>query len=331
VQLLRLDPRRVLLKSALANDEVLGLETVSEMARHKGATAAINAGFFLPTGEPAGLLKVDGEVVSDSSIPHGAVALASAGRDGDTSLLFDRVTVALRLSTSTSVIEVDGVDTSRGGTALAWFTPRFFAHTDTVEEGTDWVLGGSPLAVIERRDAAMRTVIPRDGAVLSLGGRAPPSRVPSLKPGDQVAAQFRYLTSLGSSPQSWAAAPHIVAGAGLLVHRGRWVTDWSPEQLRAGFATERHPRTMIGVDRNRDIWLVTIDGRNETLSLGMNFVELQGLADRIGLVEALNLDGGGSTTMVVDGAIVNHPSDKAGPRPVSDAILVFPASPSHPR
>jgi exopolysaccharide biosynthesis protein len=46
------------------------------------------------------------------------------------------------------------------------------------------------------------------------------------------------------------------------------------------------------------------------------------LCDRLGLRDALNLDGGGSTTMVINGEIVNRPSDAAGPRPVSDAILV---------
>jgi exopolysaccharide biosynthesis protein len=55
----------------------------------------------------------------------------------------------------------------------------------------------------------------------------------------------------------------------------------------------------------------------------MSFTELQGLSRRLGLRSALNLDGGGSTTMVVRGNVVNHPSDPAGPRPVSDAILVF--------
>ncbi len=53
----------------------------------------------------------------------------------------------------------------------------------------------------------------------------------------------------------------------------------------------------------------------------MNFAELETLCDRLQLTDALNLDGGGSTTMVVKGKIVNQPSDAAGPRPISDAIL----------
>ena len=54
----------------------------------------------------------------------------------------------------------------------------------------------------------------------------------------------------------------------------------------------------------------------------MTFAEMQRLCDRLDLRDALNLDGGGSTTMVVKGQFVNRPSDPAGARPVSDAILV---------
>ena len=103
---------------------------------------------------------------------------------------------------------------------------------------------------------------------------------------------------------------------------GRPTTDWADEQLREGFNTERHPRTMIGVGRGSAIWLVTVDGRNPGVSVGMTFVELQRLAQQLNLVSALNLDGGGSTTMVVKGTILNHPSDATGPRRVSDAIVV---------
>jgi exopolysaccharide biosynthesis protein len=88
------------------------------------------------------------------------------------------------------------------------------------------------------------------------------------------------------------------------------------------FINQRHPRTVIGVDRRGFIWLVAIDGRQADHSVGMTFADLLRLCDRLDLRDALNLDGGGSTTMVVQGRVVNQPSDAAGPRPVSDAILV---------
>jgi exopolysaccharide biosynthesis protein len=67
---------------------------------------------------------------------------------------------------------------------------------------------------------------------------------------------------------------------------------------------------------------VTVDGRQPAYSVGVTLQELQDLALAMGLSNALNLDGGGSTTMVVGGAIMNRPSDALGPRAVSDVLLV---------
>ena len=132
-----------------------------------------------------------------------------------------------------------------------------------------------------------------------------------------------YAPSLGSPVRDWQSARFAVGGAGLLMLNGRELDEWTDERLSAAFDTTRHPRTMIG-DDGSSIWLVTVDGRQPPLSLGMSFAELKGLARRLGLHSALNLDGGGSTTMVVRGVIANNPSDATGPRPVSDAIVVRP-------
>ena len=66
-----------------------------------------------------------------------------------------------------------------------------------------------------------------------------------------------------------------------------------------------------------------MDGRRPGYSVGMSFEELQRLAAALGLRDAVNLDGGGSTTLVVQGEVVNRPTDITGPRAVSDAIAVL--------
>lgn len=136
--------------------------------------------------------------------------------------------------------------------------------------------------------------------------------------------QPTYEPLLGTSARDWARAEDAISGAGLLMQKGRELDDWTVERIAAGFETTRHPRTIIGVDARGMVWLVTVDGRNPAVSLGMSFIELQRLSKRLGLRSVMNLDGGGSTTMWVDGRIVNHPSDAGGPRKVSDAILVVP-------
>ena len=326
IDLLRLDPRRVDLETALARDEVMGTEAVLDTARRHGALAAVNAGYFLPNGDPAGVLKVGGELVSESARARGAVAIVERRSPSRVALVFDRVTVdlAARFDTAEGPVRVaiGGVDTTRRRGELMLFTPRYHADTDTAGHGTEWTLRGSPLVVESIRRGAGQSPIPRDGAVLSFGGADPPPPLDALDVGRTVVIESRFRTRLGTAPADWAAARDIVGGAGLLVRGGRAIEDWADERLRDGFSTERHPRTMIGVDDRGEIWLAAVDGRQPGRSVGMTFAELQRLAFRLRLQDALNLDGGGSTTMVIRDEIVNRPSDKDGPRAVSDALLV---------
>lgn len=326
IQILRLDPRRVRLESALSDDQIVGTETVLDTAQRHKALAAINAGFFLPNGDPNGLLQVDGELVSDTTRPRGAIAVTMDDQRV-TRLLFDVVTADARVRFGTDEdapgVDIAGIDTVRQRGKLMLFTPKYYAHTDTAARGIEWIVAGSPLTVRERRDDLGSAPIPPGGFVLSYGGLDPPPELETVKVGELAKIERRFVTRHGSPPARWATAEHVIGGAGLLARNGQNIHDWVIEDLRKGFSTERHPRTMVGVDRDGDIWLVTVDGRNPQISLGMTFVELQRLAARLKLTDVLNLDGGGSTTMVVNGAIVNHPSDATGPRKVSDALLVF--------
>ena len=70
--------------------------------------------------------------------------------------------------------------------------------------------------------------------------------------------------------------------------------------------------------------MIVADGRQPDYSVGMSLQELAEFLLGLGAIDAMNLDGGGSTTMVLNGKVVNQPSDKEGERKVGDAILVFP-------
>ena len=97
-----------------------------------------------------------------------------------------------------------------------------------------------------------------------------------------------------------------------------------------GFSRLRHPRTCLGVKPNGRVILLTVDGRNEN-SAGMSLFELTKLMRWLGCASALNFDGGGSTTLWVNGmpdnGVVNYPTDNKkwdheGQRKVANVILV---------
>jgi hypothetical protein len=326
VHLLRLDPGRVTIASALANDRVADTETVAATAGRHGALAAINGGFFRENGDPLGVLKVKGELVSDSAAPKGAVVIRTP-RDTPMSLTFDRlaakVTMRCRSADAEWTVPIDGVDTTRQSNKLMLYTPAYDADTDTAPTGTEWVLDGTPLRVVGVRANAGHTVIPPKGAVLSFGGLTPPAPLAALGVDVEVSFEIGWRSEAGLSETELNEADHIVGGAGLLRQRGVQIRDWQVEALAAdAFTDARHPRTLIGRDDQGAVWLVAVDGRQPD-SIGMTFADLQRLADRLRLTDALNLDGGGSTTMVVRGQLINRPSDPGGARPVGDAILVL--------
>ena len=328
VHLLRLDPRRVRLSSVLSGDDVLGHETVGGMATRSQAVAAINGGFFnVETGEPVGLLKVARELVSDTGTAKGAVAI-SALASGTTELAFDQISVRMTMVFEAGgrdwSVPINGVDTTRARGRLMLYTPAYHTDTDTAPNGTEWVLSGAPLTVTEIRRDLGHTSIPRDGVVLSYGGLEPPEALAALEPGVVIRLETEWRTVHGTDPAVLDAADHVVQGAGLLRRSGERPGGWiETENLPPDrFIDVRHPRTLIGLDLQGFIWLAAIDGRRPDYSLGMTFAELERLSERLQLTDALNLDGGGSTTMVVKGQVVNRPSDATGPRAVSDALVV---------
>jgi exopolysaccharide biosynthesis protein len=97
--------------------------------------------------------------------------------------------------------------------------------------------------------------------------------------------------------------------------------------IRPAFATERHPRSAVAVRADGTVLLVAVDGRQPGHSVGMTLPELTELLVELGGTDALNLDGGGSTTLVLRGRIVNRPSESSGERPVTNALLVLGPAP----
>lgn len=101
------------------------------------------------------------------------------------------------------------------------------------------------------------------------------------------------------------------------------ISNSIPQRLpEMNFSNHRHPRTCVGITKE-SILFITIDGRSE-LAEGMSLVEVQKYLLDLGCIDAINLDGGGSTCMwTLDRGVVNNPSDKSGERPVANALLIL--------
>ena len=221
-------------------------------------------------------------------------------------------------------MEIAGVDTTRHRGKLMLFTPAYHAHTDTARGGLEWVVRGNPLRVAGAPQAAGKTPIPRDGFVLSYGGSTAPPPLSALTHGTRVELETTYA-SLDAPNGEWASADAIVGGAGLLIRDGRTVHRLGPRAARrlvrrnaAPAYADRHASRRLGVAGDGRRPPTAVERRHDARRAPV------ACSVRLGLNQALNLDGGGSTTMWVQGQVVNSPSDAAGPRKVSDALLVAP-------
>lgn len=118
-------------------------------------------------------------------------------------------------------------------------------------------------------------------------------------------------------------AQHLLTSGPLLIDEGKPVKQ--PDQP---FNTNRHPRTAVGITKNKHLILLTVDGRS-TNSYGMSIAELTEVMRALGCIQAMNLDGGGSTTAWAKGyGVVNYPSDNKkfdhdGERNVANAIVIM--------
>jgi hypothetical protein len=348
INALRIDLALARLDVVHALDAAVGLETVSSMAERRGALAAINGGYFRTTGtfrgDSTGTLQIDGTLLSEPDRARAAVGFLRAGARpsagaasgaGATQLIFGHVTWNATIDAGGRKRPLDGINRPRGADEMVLFTPAFHQTTLTDASGTEIVVRRG--RVVEVREQTGSTPIPPDGFVLSVKGasrewarehlrqRTRVSVSAALKPADASSTTDSTTNSRGKNP--WTAAEDVVGGGPKIVTAGRVDITLEREKVMPSFSTTRHPRTAIASLPGNKALLAVVDGRQPALSVGMSLDELARLMIELGAVEAINLDGGGSSTMTIGGKVVNHPSDVTGERPVSDAILVLPGRP----
>lgn len=284
------------------------------------AAGAVNADFFLfdPPGVPTGAHVSEGRVVTGPG-SRPVFAVDSTGR----------IRMGVLAVTGVAVSALDSIPVvawNRVAPAgLAWFDGRYGAAVDTATGTVRVTVSARPGLVQAIDTSGAATPIPSSGGVLVLGARVPA----------HVRARFLLAArSRGRFEVTVRLAPfhprEAVGGFPVLVRDSAEVPGLDSAGA-ANFAPVRHPRTIVGVAAGgRRLLLVTIDGRQPGYSAGTTNRESARLALQLGATDAINLDGGGSTTMVVARErlgnttfeVVNRPSDPQGERAVGNALAV---------
>lgn len=344
INVLRIDPNQARLQMVHALDEAVGLETVSSIAARYGALAAVNSGYFRTTGtyrgDSVGVEVLDGKLLSEPKDVRAALGLIEKG--GGQELIFGHLKFEGQIISGSSTNwhgrlargharkmrvarpkhAVNGLNRPRADNELIIFTPEFHRTTLTEPNGLELVVRrGRVVAVLDLKGSS---VIPVDGFVISTSGAAREWALKNLRLGSPVKLNLKLSPVETEQADSWQKATSVIGSGPQLIKGGRVEITNTAENILPSFVNDTHPRTAIARLKSGQILLVTVDGRQPGESVGMSLTMLADLLLAFGAVEAINLDGGGSTAMVIRNKLVNKPSDATGERPVSDAILVYP-------
>jgi exopolysaccharide biosynthesis protein len=325
IHILEASPHAIGVEVVHAYDAAIGLETTSGLARRRGASAAINGGYYLRNGilkgDAVGVLKTNGTLLSEPD--RGRAALGLYEEQGSTHALFGRLRFSGELVFADgSRAKLDGVNRRRGTNEVILYTPEFHRTTLTPPGGTEVLVQQGRITEIRKEMGS--SVIPRSGFVVSIAPARAVEPLSRLQVGHPLSPELAVVPDDPESQEKWNRAPSIVGGGPLLLEDGRRIEQPELESISQVFFRSRHPRTGVGVRADGTLLFVTVDGRQPQKSVGMSLPELTELFQELGAVSALNLDGGGSTAMVAKRRLVSSPSDPTGERENASAILLFP-------
>lgn len=274
--------------------------TIRTIAKNNNSIVAVNGTYFKPeTGVPLGTLMIDRKLytgpiynrvamgISDSGYKIARVELNAAVKSKNTEIKVDNVNQPRMLSTHTLVYTRDWGEYSP-------VSPKYGINF-LVEEGKVTKISANPI------------LIPKNGYVIS----GPKEQIHKFKAGEELELDIK------TNP-NWDDVNHIISGGPYLVKGGNTYVDYKEQKLAA--VNGKNPRTAIGYTKDNNLVMVTVDGREQN-SVGMTLFELAKFMKDIGCVEAMNLDGGGSSVMYVNGNIVNAPAQKGGIA-ISNALTI---------
>ena len=275
----------------LASTTLSRKASITAMAKRNNSLVAVNGAFFLPqTGCPLGTMMVNKKLYTGPVFNRVAMGIFDNG------FAMDRVKLNATIKSGWNTIKLDNINQPRMSIAYTIaYTPDWGQLSPTTpKNGVQIVVSNNNITSITKS----RVQIPKDGYVIV----GPASVLGSLKVKEKISLDIKTLPN-------WENVNHIISGGPYLVKDGKVYVDIQDQKLLA--IGGRNPRTAIGYTKDNHFIIVTADGR-EGSSIGLTLKELAYYMQKIGCVNAMNLDGGGSTVMYVKGYITNKPPVKGG-------------------
>ena len=286
----------------------IGTESLVSLARRHKALAAINGGFFemvgMFRGESVGALKIDGEWVSEPE--QGRAVIGFRTVNGKIESYIDRIALQQELVLSSGgTLPIDGTNRNRGRNELVIYRPHFHVVTLTTPNGVEVVVRKGEVTGIRDREGSSR--IPPDGYILSASGKKRTNLLAHIVEGDAVQIRERVIPERVGDSNLWSSFAHIIGGGPLLLQNGTVTPTqvYKREGFDQAFHSFWHPRTAIGKKADGTLLFVTITAAAAGVRRGVKLPRLAELFLEWGATDALNLDGGNSSVLVIRDEVVS--------------------------
>jgi hypothetical protein len=329
IHILRVDSNQFTIQPIRALNNGIGRETLSSIMERTGALCGINGSFFKIgstfDGQTMSMLKINGQWISRTKKLRAAI-----GWKKDLSkVLVDRILLEPSIKINGRGFCLRDFNKERLAEEAILYSWAFHRTTLTNPKGTEVLIQNNKVVDIRRGKGDSN--VPMNGYVYSIAESAP-VKMSKIKLGMPVEISFLAIPHEAPHEISfWQEFDHIVGGTPLLIKDGKTILNYDLEQTIPTFITTRHARTAIGVMPDNTWVFVVVDGKNPAVSLGMTMPELAAYMASLGCSQAINLDGGGSSTLTIGTQVVNNPVgdedeslDKKIERPIADAIIVLP-------
>ncbi len=282
---------KLVIEPSIASDTLANRSKISTIANRENAIVSINGGYFKPqTGVPLGTLMINKKVYTGPIYDRVAMGIFDKGFD------MARVKLNATLETNIGGLKIDNVNQPRMlSVHTIVYTPDWGEYSPpSPRYGMQMVIEDGKLVKISYE----KNKIPQNGYVI----------VGSKKNLSKFADAKKFKLKIGMNPE-WRNVNHIISGGPYLIKNGDVYVDMTAQKLAS--IGGRNPRTAIGYTADNHLIMLTADGR-EGASIGLTLMELANLMKELGCVNAMNLDGGGSTVMYIKGQVVNKPVMQGG-------------------
>ena len=295
---------------------ILGLTPVPKMMEQAQAVGGINAGFFNRIRKlPVGAIREGNRWIAGTALVRGAIAW---NEKGDT--LIDRLNFTEEISTPNQPqIVLTNLNSAYVQRGIARYNPNWGnVYVPLTENELLIVVQGDRVVAqyLGKEVGVGQVPIPKDGYILV--AREKPEAAKQLPVGMTVRGRQAFI------PDKFMGFPNLIGAGPLLLKNGNLVLDGKLENFQAGFDTQAAPRSAIATTKDKGkVLLVTVQSTPE--GVDPNLVQTAEVLKKLGAVDALNLDGGSSSTLFLGGNVLNRPVTEIAP--VHNAIAIFTTPP----